>query len=237
MLPAAFAEAFRASDAAAHRPGAEARVDALAPAFAAGGSSATGEAPAAAAATELSLPTPIDSPDFGAAFGVQVSVLAKDGVQQAELHLNPTETGPVSIQIALDGNEARIDFGADLAATRAAIERSLPELAAALRDAGFTLTGGGVSQHAGGRAPSGDDGSPAPRAGVRSNAAEDAAARRYRARAASPPAASISTPEAAANDAPSGREKRPLIAASRAGPGFHNFPHGKTAARPAQALP
>ena len=103
-------------------------------------------------------------------------MLAKDGVQQAELHLNPAETGPVSIQIALDGSEARIDFGADLAATRAAIERSLPELAAALRDAGLTLTGGGVSQHAGGRAPSGDDdGSPAPRAGVRSNAAEGAA--------------------------------------------------------------
>ena len=102
-----------------------------------GASGAPGEAQAATAPPELSLPTPIESPDFGAAFGVQVSVLAKDGVQQAELHLNPAETGPVSIQIALDGSEARIDFGADLAATRAAIERSLPELAAALRDAGL----------------------------------------------------------------------------------------------------
>ena len=83
-------------------------------------------------------------------------MLVQDGVQQAELHLNPAETGPVSIHISLDGTAARVDFGADLASTRAAIERGLPELASALRDAGFTLAGGGVSQHAGGRA-SGDD--------------------------------------------------------------------------------
>jgi len=86
-----------------------------------------------------------------------VSVLVQDGVQQAELHLNPAETGPVSIHITLDGTAARVDFGADVAATRAAIERGLPELASALRDAGFTLAGGGVSQHAGGRASDDND--------------------------------------------------------------------------------
>jgi len=159
MLAAAQAEATGPREAVLHRPASESPVDALAPTLAAGAASATGEAPGAAAPAALSLPTPIDSADFGAAFGVQVSVLAKDGVQQAELHLNPAETGPVSVQIVLDGSEARIDFGADFAATRAAIERSLPELAAALRDAGLTLTGGGVSQHAGGRAGGDDDAS------------------------------------------------------------------------------
>ena len=63
----------------------------------------------------------------------------------------------MSIHISLDGTAARVDFGADVAATRAAIERGLPELASALRDAGFTLAGGGVSQHAGGRASGEDD--------------------------------------------------------------------------------
>ena len=113
---------------------------------------------AAASAPPLTVATPVDSPDFAAAFGLQVSLLAKDGVQQAELHLNPADLGPVSIHIALTGSEARIDFGADLAATRHAIEQGLPELASALRDAGFTLAGGGVSQHAGER-PGSDDGS------------------------------------------------------------------------------
>jgi flagellar hook-length control protein FliK len=172
MLAAALAGATRAADAVPHRSGSEARVEALATVLGASPSSPTGEVRAAPAPSELVLATPIDSADFGAAFGIQVSVLAKDGVQQAELHLNPAETGPVSIQIAVAGSEARIDFGADLAATRAAIEKSLPELAAALRDAGLTLTGGGVSQHAGERGSSGGDpGSPATRAGVRSAAA------------------------------------------------------------------
>jgi flagellar hook-length control protein FliK len=117
----------------------------------------------AAPATPVALATPTDSPDFAAALGVQVSVLARDGVQHAELHLHPVETGPVSIRIEIDGTTARIDFGADLAATRHAIEQGLPELASALRDAGLTLAGGGVSQHAGSR-PRGDgDGADGPR--------------------------------------------------------------------------
>ena len=111
---------------------------------------------AAAPATTLALATAIDGPDFAAALGVQVSVLARDGVQHAELHLHPVETGPVSIRIEVDGTNARVDFGADFVATREAIERGLPELASALRDAGLTLAGGSVSQHAGSR-PRGDD--------------------------------------------------------------------------------
>ena len=104
-----------------------------------------------AAPVVVALPTPVNAPDFAQTLGVQMSVLAKDGVQQAELHLNPAEMGPVSVQIVMDGTQARIDFGADMAATRHAIEAGLPELASALRDAGFTLAGGGVSQHSRGR--------------------------------------------------------------------------------------
>ncbi len=107
----------------------------------------TGAMPASAGVASASLPVAVHAPEFAAAFGVQVSVLAKDGVQRAELHLNPAEMGPVSIQITLDGTQARVDFGADAAATRHAIEAGLPELASALRDAGFTLAGGGVAQH------------------------------------------------------------------------------------------
>ncbi|HEY2560223.1 MAG TPA: flagellar hook-length control protein FliK [Caldimonas sp.] len=118
---------------------------------------ADGETNVAAPPASLALATAIDAPEFAATLGVQVSLLAKDGVQHAELHLNPAETGPVSIHIAVDGTAARIDFGADHAATRQAIERGLPELASALRDAGLTLAGGGVSQHASGRQRGGDE--------------------------------------------------------------------------------
>lgn len=114
----------------------------------AAGLAATAPSAPAEAPTAVALPTPVDAPDFTQALGVQVSLLAADGVQQAELHLNPAEMGPISVQIAIDGSQAQVDFGADLASTRQLIENGLPELASALRDAGFTLTGGGVSQQA-----------------------------------------------------------------------------------------
>lgn len=106
---------------------------------------ATGFSPAAPVA--LALATPVTAPAFGQELGVRISVLTRDGVQHAELHLNPPDMGPVSVQIVLDGTQAQVDFGADVAATRAALEAGLPALASALRDVGFTLTGGGVSQH------------------------------------------------------------------------------------------
>ncbi|MCW5666097.1 MAG: flagellar hook-length control protein FliK [Piscinibacter sp.] len=108
-------------------------------------------APAAAAPVDVALPLGPADAGFGEAVATQVSLLARDGVQQAELHLNPAETGPVSVQIVLEGTQARIDFGADALPTRQAIEGSLPELAAALREEGLTLSGGGVSEHARGR--------------------------------------------------------------------------------------
>ena len=105
-------------------------------------------------ALTLTLSTPLNAPEFREALGVQVSLLALDGVQTAELHLNPADMGPVSVQIVMEGSQARVEFGADVAATRVAIEASMPELASAMREAGFTLAGGGVSQHAKGQDPS-----------------------------------------------------------------------------------
>ncbi len=90
---------------------------------------------------------PVASPQFRDAFALQVSVLARDGVQHAQVQLNPAELGPISVQIALDGQQAQIHFGCDSAQTRSLVEAGLPTLAAALRDAGLTLSGGGVSQH------------------------------------------------------------------------------------------
>ena len=134
-------------------------------------SAAPGLTPASlTTSVDASVAPSIASPDFAQAFAVRVTVLVQDGVQSAELHLNPVETGPVSVQIVVDGDQARINFGADALATRQAIEASLPELAGALREAGMTLQGGGVSQHA--RDPGGEskaaEGSAAARGIVRS---------------------------------------------------------------------
>jgi hypothetical protein len=121
-------------------------LQAAAPAAAHGAAATAGApAPGAAAPFEARLSAALGSPDFAPALGVQVSILMREGVQQARLHLNPAEMGPIAVQIALDGQNAQVHFQADHAATRDALQASLPELAAALQDNGFTLSGGGVS--------------------------------------------------------------------------------------------
>jgi len=123
---------------------------------ASGPAQAGSSTPATTPMAEARVPVPLDSPGFGAALGTQVSVLVRDGVQTARLQLNPAELGPIAVQIALDGSAARVDFQADLAGTRAVIEASLPALAGALQEAGFTLAGGGVFQQTPGRQGQGD---------------------------------------------------------------------------------
>lgn len=100
------------------------------------------------APVQANVPTPFAAPGFQQALGYQVSLLARDGIGEAELHLNPADMGPVSVQITMTGDQARVDFGADLAQTRQALEAGWAELASSLKDAGFTLSGGGVSDHA-----------------------------------------------------------------------------------------
>jgi flagellar hook-length control protein FliK len=98
------------------------------------------------AGTADGLDPPVGSPGFAPALGARISILARDGIEHAQLRLNPAELGPVAVQLALDGTNVRVDLAADHWATRQALEQALPSLAASLRDAGFTLSGGGVSQ-------------------------------------------------------------------------------------------
>ncbi|MFG6429274.1 flagellar hook-length control protein FliK [Roseateles sp. LYH14W] len=108
-----------------------------------------GQADAAATATtRAALHEPLHSAAFAPELGTRVSLLAVDGVQHAELQLNPADMGPVSVQIVVDGNQAQVSFHALQAETRQALEQSLPDLAAALQGQGLTLSGGGVFQQA-----------------------------------------------------------------------------------------
>ncbi len=101
-------------------------------------------ATAHAAPPGLHIAAAVDTPAFAPALAHQVGWLVREGVGLASLHLNPPELGPVSVQIVVEGRQARVDFGAEMALTRSAIEDSLPRLAAAMQEIGLTLSGGGV---------------------------------------------------------------------------------------------
>jgi flagellar hook-length control protein FliK len=106
------------------------------------------------AALVADLEPPLHSPAFAPALGARLVAFVRDGIEQAELRLNPAELGPIAVRISLDGTQAQVDFHAAQAQTRHALHEALPALAGALRDSGLTLAGGGVFEQP--RQPRGD---------------------------------------------------------------------------------
>jgi len=119
-----------------------------------------GSAPAAptpeATPAQATLAPPPGSPAFPAALGAQLNTWLKDGVQYATLELNPQDMGPIDVRIALRDGRTQVELGADVAATREALNDALPALAEALGDVGLSLAGGSVSDQTGQHARQGD---------------------------------------------------------------------------------
>lgn len=114
---------------------------ALAAAPAAPASSSTPQVPAA---LHAELRERVGSELFAPALAARLAVLVRDGIEHAQLRLNPAEMGPIDVRIRLDGTQAQVDFSAAHAHTRQVLQDAVPVLAGALREAGLTLAGGGV---------------------------------------------------------------------------------------------
>ncbi len=160
--PSAFADALRdAGAAAADRPApghtATAELPPLPPTPA---QAPTATAVAASAPAEARIAATPGSADFASQLGAQLSTFVREGIQHARLELHPLELGPVTVQIQLDGHSAQVNLAAEQAPTRAALEEALPQLASSLREAGLTLTGGGVFEQPRQQAGSRGDGTP-----------------------------------------------------------------------------
>ncbi|MEZ5621224.1 MAG: flagellar hook-length control protein FliK [Burkholderiaceae bacterium] len=150
-----------AAHAAAAVPPADAAASAAAPSASAAGSAlaARGDLLASAAGVStaptveiagsamatVTVEPDLHSPAFAPAIGARVAVLVREGVREARMQVNPAGLGPVDVRIEVDRHlAARVELVAEQAPTRAALEQALPALAAALRDSGMTLAGGGV---------------------------------------------------------------------------------------------
>ncbi|TAL23194.1 MAG: flagellar hook-length control protein FliK [Aquabacterium sp.] len=147
MLGAAADAAQDGGQAAGGAHGFESALMAAQAAHQAGAAHGTRTAEAATAHVE----TPVGSPGFADALGEQVRMLVTQAAgrgesitHEAKLSLNPAELGPITIRIALEGQQAQVEFTAASEVTRRAIEDSLPQLAGALQGEGLTLAGGGV---------------------------------------------------------------------------------------------
>jgi flagellar hook-length control protein FliK len=81
---------------------------------------------------------------FAPELGATLATFVREGVHHARLELNPAAMGPLSVQIQLEGQAAHVHLAAQNADTRQALEQAMPTLAGSLREAGLTLSGGGV---------------------------------------------------------------------------------------------
>jgi flagellar hook-length control protein FliK len=112
-----------------------------------GASLDAGQAAGQAAGTpaQATLPMSPQSPAFAPALGQQIEVWMRDGVQHAEVQLNPQDLGPIRVKISLEGASTRVEMHADVDTTRDALQQALPQLSDSLGQVGLALTGGGVS--------------------------------------------------------------------------------------------
>ena len=83
--------------------------------------------------------SPVHSPEFREQFARQLASLTVQGQDRAEIRLTPAELGPIRIRVSLAADDALIDISAAHAATRAAIEASMPTLRQMLAEQGLRL--------------------------------------------------------------------------------------------------
>lgn len=86
------------------------------------------------------------SPEFPQQLGVEVMLMARDGVARAVLTLNPADLGPIQIDLKMHAQVADLSFAVAHGATREAITQSLPKLGEMLAAQGLSLG----SSHVGG---------------------------------------------------------------------------------------
>jgi len=102
----------------------------------------------AVAQTVLTMQPSVQSEAWGKVLSSRVIWTAKEGVQRAELKLNPANLRPVEVKLHIHNEQANVTFVAHHAATRDALEQALPRLRESFQDNGMNLADANVSDQA-----------------------------------------------------------------------------------------
>lgn len=135
----------------------------------------TGAPPAAAPASPAvaTLSAPLASREWQVDLGQQLIGLHQRGERHIELHLHPTELGPLSVSLKLDELGAQAQFLSAHPQVRAAVEQAIPQLRDALASQGISLGETSVGeQRQPTRDPQGEAGSGQRQAGAAASAGE-----------------------------------------------------------------
>jgi flagellar hook-length control protein FliK len=100
------------------------------------------------AKVERSVSVPVHDARWPAAVANEVRWCARAGIQSATLKLVPENLGPIELHVDLQDNKVNVNFTANQADTRNALEQSLPRLREMLAGSGLTLGQANVQQEA-----------------------------------------------------------------------------------------
>ena len=97
------------------------------------------------------IPVPPQHPQWGQQVGDRLHWMIGQGLQQAEIRLNPPELGSLEIRIKLQGDQASVHFTSPHAAVRDAIDNAMPRLREMLEHSGLNLADANVSSQSSGQ--------------------------------------------------------------------------------------
>ncbi|WP_207625566.1 flagellar hook-length control protein FliK [Paenalcaligenes suwonensis] len=95
--------------------------------------------PGSSPVLQSSLHQPLSSPAWGQEFSKTMVSFSRQGIQHAELRLDPPELGPLRISLKLSDNIAHAYIVSAHANVRQAVEQALPQLQQALAQSGLSL--------------------------------------------------------------------------------------------------
>ncbi len=92
---------------------------------------------------ETSIPAglrlPFFNPRFNDVVSNQVLWMSKQGINQADIHLNPAELGPITVRLQQNGQETSVQFVVAHPATKEQLEQALPRLRDVFQHGGLQL--------------------------------------------------------------------------------------------------
>lgn len=94
----------------------------------------------------LDIQADIKSPNWSRVVSSRVVWMAQQGMQQAELRLNPPTLGPVDVRLSVQNDQTTVSFLANNATTREALEQALPRLRESFQENGLQLAHADVGE-------------------------------------------------------------------------------------------
>jgi flagellar hook-length control protein FliK len=88
----------------------------------------------------------MQNPAWSQVMSSRVVWMAKEGVQQAELRMNPANLGPVEVRLHVQNDQASVTFLAQQGTTREALEQALPRLRESFAESGLQLANAEVGE-------------------------------------------------------------------------------------------